>query len=410
MSLFLIGEEKEPTTDDSFFEDMEEMEKRGFSERWDFWHEEFDRCIKCYACRNACPLCYCNICIVDKNQPQWISPCQHGQGNLSWNIIRAMHLGGRCVGCGACERACPMNIKIGLLNQKLVKVVKDSFGYRAGMDPEAPMLVATYNVDERKVNQSRIVWLMVDKIISKQNLEKLPAWLVEAGFRVIAPKKGAGTMLFGEISSYEAYDEDCLKPERSIKEMFFPRTEKIFKYRHTGKGKVQLKENEDFAPKTVLFGVRPCDAASLPIMDKVFRWDYLDNYYLKRREETCLISISCERCDEFCLCTTLGLSPTSENGSDILLLKLDETSFYARVITPKGEEICSQAEALFEATSDEAPEGFAGPEIKADLEQINPWLDGNFENEIWDELGLRCLGCGSCTYRLWALYATCFRA
>jgi len=239
---------------------------------------------------------------------------------------------------------------------------------------------------------------MVDKIISKQNLEKLPAWLVESGFRVIAPKKGAETVLFGEISSYKEYDEDCLKPERSIKEMFFPRTEKIFKYRHTGKGKVQLKENEDFAPKTVLFGVRPCDAASLPILDKVFSWDYEDNFYLKRREETCIISIACETCDEFCLCTTLGLSPTSENGSDILLLKRDETSFYARVVTPKGEEFCSQAEELFEATSDKAPEGFEGPEIKTDLKQINPWLDNNFENDMWDELGLRCLGCGSCTY------------
>jgi ferredoxin len=144
----LIGEEKEPTVNGDFFEDVEVMEKKDFSERWNFWQEEFDRCIKCYACRNACPLCYCNICIVDKNQPQWISPSQHGQGNLSWNIVRAMHLGGRCVGCGACERACPMNIKIGMINQKLAKVVQDSFGYRAGMDPEAPMIVATYNVDD----------------------------------------------------------------------------------------------------------------------------------------------------------------------------------------------------------------------------------------------------------------------
>ncbi|MFC1515687.1 4Fe-4S binding protein [Thermodesulfobacteriota bacterium] len=144
----LIGEEKEPTVNADAYKDVAEMEKKDFSERWNFWQEEFDRCIKCYACRNACPLCYCNVCIVDKNQPQWISSSQHGQGNLSWNIVRAMHLGGRCVGCGACERACPMNIKIGLINQKLAKVVKDAFDYRAGMDPDAPMLVASYNVDD----------------------------------------------------------------------------------------------------------------------------------------------------------------------------------------------------------------------------------------------------------------------
>lgn len=239
---------------------------------------------------------------------------------------------------------------------------------------------------------------MVGKIISKQNLRKLPERLIELGFRVIAPKKGSETILFGEITSYEEYDEDCLKPERSIKEMFFPRTEKIFRYRHIGQGKVKLIESENFAPKTVLFGVRPCDAASLPIMDAIFSWDYQDNYYLKRREETCLISISCETMDEFCLCTTLGLSPASENGSDILLFKRDEESFYAKVITPKGTEICSQAEELFEDTNEKAPIGFEGPEIKTNLEQIKPWLDSHFENEMWDELGLQCLGCGSCTY------------
>ncbi|MFH1760657.1 MAG: 4Fe-4S binding protein [bacterium] len=144
----LIGEKLEPIKSENFMNDIESMEKMEPGERWAFWQREFERCIKCYACRNACPLCYCTRCIVEKSEPQWISPSQHGQGNLSWNIARAMHLAGRCVGCGACERACPMSIKIGLINKKLARVVKERFDYESGRDPGAAMPMASFKVED----------------------------------------------------------------------------------------------------------------------------------------------------------------------------------------------------------------------------------------------------------------------
>jgi ferredoxin len=112
-------------------------------ERWDFWLEEFNRCIKCYACRQVCPLCYCERCITEKNLPQWIETSAHPRGNLSWNLIRAMHLAGRCTFCGECERSCPTNIPLNLVNQKLALTVDDSFGYRSGYDEKEhpPMIV-----------------------------------------------------------------------------------------------------------------------------------------------------------------------------------------------------------------------------------------------------------------------------
>ncbi len=51
---------------------LAEFEALSAEERWNFWEKEFEKCIKCYACRQACPLCYCEQCIVEKSMPQWI--------------------------------------------------------------------------------------------------------------------------------------------------------------------------------------------------------------------------------------------------------------------------------------------------------------------------------------------------
>jgi coenzyme F420-reducing hydrogenase delta subunit/ferredoxin len=105
--------------------------------RWGFWQEQFARCTRCYACRAACPLCYCDACIVEKNRPQWISPAIDETGNTAWNLIRAFHLAGRCTGCDECARVCPADIRLDLVNRKLARVVEERFGYRAGVDPAA---------------------------------------------------------------------------------------------------------------------------------------------------------------------------------------------------------------------------------------------------------------------------------
>ncbi|MBI5559661.1 MAG: 4Fe-4S dicluster domain-containing protein [Deltaproteobacteria bacterium] len=125
------------------YEKIEELDRMSSKERWDWWMEHFSRCIKCYACRQVCPLCYCERCITEKNMPQWIETSAHPRGNLSWNLTRAMHLVGRCTFCGECERACPVNIPLNLINQKMTLVVKDAFNYRSGYDTEVhpPMVV-----------------------------------------------------------------------------------------------------------------------------------------------------------------------------------------------------------------------------------------------------------------------------
>ena len=150
----IIGEKVNFTPPDTpagmVFDKIRDLDKKSGEERWGFWIEHFNRCIKCYACRQICPLCYCDRCIAEKNMPQWIETSAHPRGNLAWNLKRAMDLTGRCTFCGECERACPVNIPLNLVNQKLALVVKDAFGHKAGYDEKVHPPMIVFNMEDQE--------------------------------------------------------------------------------------------------------------------------------------------------------------------------------------------------------------------------------------------------------------------
>ncbi len=124
--------------------ELQKFAAMDLDERQRFWQEQFSRCLKCYACRAACPLCYCTRCTVECNQPQWIPVPAHDLGNLEWNVMRAMHLAGRCINCGDCSRACPAGIPLYLLNQKLISDVFAGFHSRSGMAATGDNAMSTF--------------------------------------------------------------------------------------------------------------------------------------------------------------------------------------------------------------------------------------------------------------------------
>ena len=127
---------------------VEELEKLPPAERWAFWRRHLDRCLRCCACRQACPLCYCDRCIAEMNQPQWVETSAHPLGNFSWNITRAFHLAGRCINCGECERACPVDIPLMALNRFLARQVRHHFDARAGYDVEEYQPFASWTPED----------------------------------------------------------------------------------------------------------------------------------------------------------------------------------------------------------------------------------------------------------------------
>jgi len=139
-----------PQLSDEDKEMIAKLEAMTVAERWAFWQKELENCIKCYACRQACPLCYCTQCAVETNQPQWIPVESTKIGNLEWHITRAMHLAGRCVECGQCGEACPVNIPIHLLPMKLAKDMRELYGSVTGMSRQEGYAMATYKPDDKE--------------------------------------------------------------------------------------------------------------------------------------------------------------------------------------------------------------------------------------------------------------------
>lgn len=129
-------------------EELARLEALTPGERWAFWKEHFSRCIKCYACRSLCPFCYCEQCLCDRNRPQAVETSPRPAGNLAWHIVRAMHLAGRCAGCAECERACPMDIPLNLLNRKMARELKELYGFEAGLEPKEKGPLATYDEND----------------------------------------------------------------------------------------------------------------------------------------------------------------------------------------------------------------------------------------------------------------------
>jgi formate dehydrogenase subunit beta len=145
----LLGEPRPPAPEQEISgQNIAKLKETAPTERWQFWQKEFSRCIRCYACRNACPACFCQRCFVEETEPQWVMPVPRWQDNLIFQIVRNIHVAGRCTDCGECERVCPVNIPLRSLAREMYNIVGELFQFTSGMNKEAQPLMAHYEQEE----------------------------------------------------------------------------------------------------------------------------------------------------------------------------------------------------------------------------------------------------------------------
>jgi ferredoxin len=130
------------------YEDVKKIEALTPDEKWEYFDNLLAPCIRCYACKNACPLCYCPTCFVDESKPQWVRKGQEAIDIRTFHFLRAYHCAGRCTDCGACERACPVGINMRVFTKKLEQDCYEQYGWEAGLTLDERPPLDTYRPED----------------------------------------------------------------------------------------------------------------------------------------------------------------------------------------------------------------------------------------------------------------------
>jgi sulfhydrogenase subunit beta (sulfur reductase) len=236
--------------------------------------------------------------------------------------------------------------------------------------------------------------------INSQALEKLFSQWLDAGKRILAPKKIGDKIDFDWVKTLAEVSLDQVQTVQSPKNAVFPRVEELFSFK-SADGRVGIRERDIAALcQTVIFGLRPCDAAAFASLAAIFTWDYPDSLFSARLTGTTVVGVSCARADEYCFCTSLGGGPGAMIGCDILLTDMGHDEFLAEIVSAKGRQAIQDAAGLAPAAAGKEKESrLAKVKPVFALDKIGPALAALFDDGgFWAEQSLRCLGCGACAY------------
>jgi sulfhydrogenase subunit beta (sulfur reductase) len=251
---------------------------------------------------------------------------------------------------------------------------------------------------------------VTNKTINKKDIAQLLSeWSQE--FSLFVPWRDEGAAKWarwdGKDTSFLDWYRNTVVPPKAN---FLPPVEEMFRFHKDREGyHIELPPSDGH--QQLIFGIRPCDAKALAMLDMTFNDLYEDPYYLSKRSNTVLVGLGCTNPYDSCFCTSLGSSPTDSTDVDLMLTDIG-AKFLVEEITDKGKALMANVSLAEEAT--EADEARAKAAREAAYNKVTRQLDttdigqkllANFDNQdYWEKIAAKCISCGICTF----LCPTCY--
>ena len=231
-------------------------------------------------------------------------------------------------------------------------------------------------------------------LLKKENLGALLDSLA-AGRDVFVPATVNGVAEFARYGEGVQPDFDMVNTTMPPKDLLFPQTQKMYHFHVNANGNYEINEYDE-SREQVVFGIRPCDMRSIVCLDAVFLTKgFVDEFYANAREKLLCVSIGCAQAAETCFCESMGVDPQLAPNADVMLQDCGD-SYNVIAQTDKGRAAVQDWAVLLD-------EGEAEPlacdvTLKVSMDGVVDKLEGMYDHPIWENLSIKCLNCGTCTY------------
>jgi len=208
---------------------------------------------------------------------------------------------------------------------------------------------------------------------------------------------------FSKVSSLDGARIDLVNVSRSPKFQLLPKTEEMFSY-NLKSGEPSMKPQSGRG--MVFFGVRPCDASAVKVLDTVLLGgDYVDPSYSSRRQRSLIMSVACEKFAPYCFCKDMGAGPVEGLGGDLSLIG-DLDVFYVKPSSPQGSRFIDLHQDVFRTASKDDSDSYIRRRSAIersmgsvlDIKSSTEKLKCEYDDPLWSRLSETCIGCAMCSF------------
>lgn len=244
------------------------------------------------------------------------------------------------------------------------------------------------------------------KILQKQALPKWQEALIKEAELIAPVERFGGEVVFADVKKPEEITTNYINTLIPPKRFVLPQLEPILQFSSGAEGWSAEPTYDE--QKRIIFGIRPCDVKAINFLDQLFGTDFEDIYYLKRRANIALISVTCQEPGENCFCVCADCGPFIEDGFDVQLTDLGDDRYLVEIATERGRELVALSKDLFAeaATEDVEKRNELAALAETRFKRTKTYFSAGVRKisaekvpeELWEELGDRCVACGGCSY------------